>query len=253
MNTQPTPRIVIIVQARMGSTRLPEKIFKTVLRKPLLQYQLERLKRVTLAQDIVVATTTEPRDQQVATFCHKASFSIFCGSEEDVLKRYYDASCIFKADVIVRITGDCPLIDPSIVDQAIQLYLDNKNGVDYVSNTLQRTYPRGMDVEVFSKNILEKANTFATTAEEREHVTPYIWRHPEKHKILQLTQKKDESFHRWTVDTEEDFSLIEKILSALYPTNPTFTKDDIISLLNTHPGWITINQKIKQKPLGTSS
>lgn len=245
-------RVVIIVQARVSSTRLPGKIFKEVLGRPLLDYVIERLRRVSLADNIVIATTTNPKDQEVVSFCCNASYDLFRGSEDDVLKRYAEAARAFDADIIVRICSDCPLIDPAIIDAAIQLYHAKAPNVDYVSNTLNRTYPRGMDVEVFSLKTLLEAEQKAVKSEEREHVTPYIWSHPDLYKLAQTTQKNNESHHRWTVDTEEDFTLIKKILESVYPLNPAFTKDQVIDLLKHHPDWFYINQHIKQKPIGIS-
>lgn len=241
--------IVIIIQARMGSTRLPGKILKQVLGKPLLDYEMERLHHVKLAKSLVVATTTAPIDDIIEKHCHQKGYKIFRGSEDDVLDRYMKAAKASHADAVVRISGDCPLIDPAIVDEAINLYLTNYPFVDYVSNTLERTYPRGLDVEVFSFKALEAACRESTSPQEREHVTPYIWRHPETHPQLSLTQNKDESHHRWTVDTHEDLALITKILESLYPVKPQFHKDQIIALLNQHPDWSKINQHIKQKSI----
>lgn len=242
-------RTVIIVQARMGSTRLPGKILKKVLEKPLLAYQIERLHRVTLADEIVIATTTNALDQKVVDFCQLEQIPFFRGSEDDVLSRYYEAAKHFDANVVVRVSGDCPLIDPQIVDKVIGFYVQHYPTYHYVSNTLERTYPRGLDVEVFSLSALEQAAKASTRPEEREHVTPYIYRHPELFALANVTHRSNESHHRWTVDTRDDFQLIAEILKTFYPKNPNFTMDDILELLKNHPDWMHINAHIRQKTI----
>lgn len=243
-------RVVIIVQARMGSSRFPGKVLKKVLDKPLLEYQLERLRRVRLAHDIVIATTTDPKDDAIVTACQIWGVHVYRGSEEDVLSRYYETARLHHADVVVRITADCPLIDPRVVDDVIRRYLEQAELVDYVSNTLQRSYPRGMDTEAFSFEVLEEAYFEASQAPEREHVTPFIYRHPERYRLANVIYASDQSHHRWTVDTPEDFQLIERILQSIYPKNPYFTLEDVLDLLTDHPEWIKINSHIQQKELG---
>ncbi|NEO63206.1 MAG: NTP transferase domain-containing protein, partial [Moorea sp. SIO4G2] len=162
-------KLVIIVQARMTSTRLPGKVLKQVLGKPLLDYQIERLRRVKLADEIVIATTINQTDEPIVELCNSISIPYFRGSEEDVLARYYGAAVEHQADVVVRVTSDCPLIDPQVIDQVIQFYLDHQGEYDYVSNSLQRTYPRGMDTEVFSFAALDEAFHEASAQPDREH------------------------------------------------------------------------------------
>lgn len=246
-------RIILIVQARMGSSRLPGKILREVLDKPLLAYEIERLRCVSKADEVVIATTENPIDQAVVDFCHHEQVPIFRGSEEDVLDRYYCAAKAFNADVIVRVSGDCPLIDPNVVDQVIQYYLDHYPDYSYVSNTLERTFPRGMDVEVFTFDALMKAAKEASLPEEREHVTPYLYCHPDLFDIGSIVQVSDRSNNRWTVDTEEDFQLIDKIIRGLYPIKPNFTMEDILDILKIHPDWKAINAHIPQKPLHPQS
>jgi len=163
-----------------------------------------------------------------------------------VLTRYYEAAAQENADIVIRLTGDCPLIDPSVVDAVIRAYQTAQPNIDYVSNTLERTFPRGLDIEVFSFATLEKAYRTATEPYEREHVTPYIYRHPEQFKLQQHQQDQDHSSLRWTVDTPEDFELIEKILTALYPKNPVFSQQDILDLLTFNPQWHHINAHVEQ-------
>ena len=238
-------QIIVIVQARMGSTRLPGKVLKHVLGRPLLHYLFERLRRITKAQNAVIATTKDPKDDPIVDFCNHEGISYFRGSEEDVLDRYLQAARFFSADVIVRVTSDCPLIDPELIDQVIEFFLNHQ--YDYVSNTQERKFPRGMDVEIFSFKSLEDAANQVTLQEEREHVTLHLYRHPERYSIGKFPWDKDDSQYRLTVDTPEDFELISKILAALYPNNPQFNLKDILHLLQQHPEWAEINAHIKQK------
>jgi spore coat polysaccharide biosynthesis protein SpsF len=242
--------IVMIVQARMTSNRLPGKVLKKVLGKPLLEYQIERLRSVKNAHHLVIATTTNETDQPIVGWCERYGVDYFRGSENDVLSRYYHAAKKCVADIVVRLTSDCPLIDPIVVDQVIKYYLDNLNQYDYISNSLTRSYPRGMDTEVFSFKVLSEAYLNSTMDLEKEHVTPYIYTRPLNYRIGQYRYSVDESEHRWTVDTAEDFELIRLILEELYPSKPEFTLEDCLRLLEQNPEWVEINRHIEQKKLG---
>ncbi len=240
-------RTVIINQARMTSTRLPGKVLKEVLGRTLLEYQIERLRQVRLANELVIATTTNDTDQPIVELCERLGIAYYRGSEENVLSRYYEAASHFRADVVVRVTSDCPLIDPGVMDEIIGLYINNQDKYDYVSNTLERTYPRGLDTEVFSMEALEKAYKEARGQSEREHVTLFMYRRPEQFRLANSSGAVDYSHHRWTVDTPEDFALIKLILQELYPVNNRFTWLDVLNLLNQHPEWIKINAAVEQK------
>jgi len=242
-------KTVIIIQARMTSTRLPGKVLKIVLGKPLLAYQIERLRRAKKADEIIVAATRNVPDDPIIKLCESLSIKYYRGSEDDVLSRYYEAAKLFGADVVVRVTADCPLIDPKVVDQVITYYLDNKNKYDYVSNCFERSYPRGMDVEAFSLKVLGIANNNAKNVNEREHVTPYIYMNPGKFNLANIKYKMDASAYRWTVDTQEDYELIKIILETLYPTNSGFSLEDILQLMTAHPEYQKINEHINQKKL----
>lgn len=231
----------IVVQARMGSSRLPGKVLKDIAGRPMLSYQIERLRRVKRAERIVVATTDQPADDAVERFCQKEKIACVRGSEHDVLARYHLAIERFPADVVVRITADCPLIDPAIVDEAIAAYEP-----DYVSNMLETTYPYGMAVEVFSAQALREAHREAKDPAEREHVTPFIYRHPERYRLRSLTMAPNLSHHRWTVDTPEDFELVSRLLKTL---KPHFTLQDVLAVLDEHPDWCAINAHVEQKAL----
>lgn len=240
-------KTVIIVQARMTSTRLPGKVLKMVLGKPLLEYQIERLRRVKLANEIVIATTTNLADEPIVELCKSLSIAYYRGSEADVLSRYYEAAQIHQADTIVRVTSDCPLIDPEIIDQVIQFYNDHKAEYDYVSNSLERTYPRGMDTEIFAFDTLKEAFHEATLLRDREHVTPFIYHHSQRYSLGSLKYWKNQSHHRWTVDTQEDLELITRMIEAIYPSSVYFTWKDCLKLLERNPSWSKINDHIKQK------
>jgi spore coat polysaccharide biosynthesis protein SpsF len=215
----------------------------------ILEFQLERLRRCQFVDQIVIATTDGPGDDVIAQFCEKHDVACFRGSEEDVLGRYKGAADAYAGSVIVRVTSDCPLIDPEVVDDVIATYLYIEPPYDFVSNTIKRTYPRGMDVEVFSYESLKIADQKAKLPAEREHVTPYIIQHPKQFKIYQVSREKDDSKHRWTLDTEEDFQLIDKLAGAFYPAKPQFTLDDLLRISEQHPEWSDINAHIVQKSI----
>ncbi len=241
----PPLKVFIVVQARMGSSRLPGKVMKKVMGRPLLQFMLQRLKRVKLADGIIIATTDNPGDSQIVRFCHSQEIFCFAGSENDVLDRYFQAATNCQADVIVRITADCPLIDPILIDKLISAYLDMQPNCAYLSNTLKRTFPRGMDIEVFSYKSLETAAREAVLPYDREHVTPYIYHHPELFSLEAYTETEDNSHYRLTVDYPEDFLLVTKVLEKLYVHKPHFTLEDILELLKRFPKWTEINKNVE--------
>lgn len=230
----------------MGSTRLPGKILKTVLGKSLLEYQIERLRRANKIDELVLATTTNPLDDQLVDLCQAWGLNCFRGDEDDVLDRYYRAACKYEAEAVVRITSDCPLIDPDVVDRVIGCFCENAPDYDYVSNIMERTYPRGMDCEVFSMAALSRAFE-AAVGGEREHVTQFMYNRQNGFRLLGVEHSSDQSIHRWTVDTVEDFELIKRILKALYPQKPNFSLEDCLELVAGHPEWSEINRHINQK------
>jgi spore coat polysaccharide biosynthesis protein SpsF len=240
-------KVSVIVQARMGASRLPGKIMKTVLGKSMLEYQWERLKRVKLADEVVIATTNDRSDDVVIDLCQKLSAPYLRGDVNDVLGRYYEAAKKRESEIIVRITGDCPLIDPVVVDHLLAYYLSNKNRFDYVSNVIERTFPRGMDIEVFPFKILEEIHALATDPPEREHVTLYLRRNPTRYRLGNFKYSKDESCHRWTLDTEDDFRLIAKFIEQLYPVNPHFLLEDCLRFIKERPDLFKLNQHVSQK------
>lgn len=241
-------RTVLIIQARMGSTRLPGKVLKPLLGLPMLERQVERLRRCELVDQIVVATTKLPADDSIVTVVDKLQgVGLHRGSEADVLGRYLGAANDYGAEVIVRITADCPLIDPDVVDAAIRLHARNQPRVAYVSNVIERTYARGLDVEVFPSGALAVAADEAVVASDREHVTPFIWRQPDRFPQAHLLDVEDNSQLRWTVDTPEDYAFVTRVYEELYPSNPTFDYRAVLSLLRAKPELGLVNQHIEQK------
>ena len=237
-------KTVAIIQARMGSTRLPGKALIDIQGKPMLWHVVNRTRPVKLLDEVVVATTTNEADQAIVSLCEAEGWLYYRGSEEDVLDRYYRAALDYGADIIVRITSDCPLIDPGIVDVVIKAFLQEQ--ADYASNTLPpRTYPRGMDAEVFSFTSLERAWKEDTNPALREHVTPYIYRHPERFKLVRVAHEVDLSQMRWTVDTVEDLTFIRKIYDCLGSAD--FQWEDVLNVLSKHPELSKINENVKQK------
>ena len=213
----------------------------------MLALQIERMRRAVLLHDIVIATTANATDEPIVAFCQQHSVPCFRGSEHDVLSRYAGAADTFGADVIVRITSDCPLIEPGLIDQAVKIFQEAKGQFDYVSNMLEPTFPYGLAVEVFSGQALQQAKQLATQDAELEHVTPYIYRRPAEFRIHSVRSSTDLSDHRWTVDTAEDFDLVSRIFAALYPHNPQFDMRDVLNLLEQNPAWIDINRHVAQK------
>jgi len=237
---------VIIVQARMTSTRLPGKVLKTIAGRPMLSYQLERLRQVQNADQLVIATTTNKADEAIVALCVAEGVACTRGSEHDVLSRYHEAATRFRATTVVRVTSDCPLLDPGIVDAAITSFFEPPGYYDYASNMIEPTYPYGMSVEVMSAHALHEAHLEATDPQEREHVTPFIYWRSDRFRVKSLTMQPNLSNHRWTVDTPEDFLLVSRILDKLYPVKPHFVMSDVLELLAGHPDWASINRHVKQ-------
>lgn len=239
-------RMVCIVQARMGSTRLPGKVLEPLLGKPMIWWVMHRLRKSRLLDHVIIATTTKVTDNQLVELCKQEGWPVYRGSEDDVLDRYYQAAKQMDVEHIVRITSDCPLIDPLVTDHVIATYLSAAPRPDYANNTLQRTYPRGLDTEVFSFAALETAwNT--DTSSWREHVTPYLYHNPDRFRLQSVTNSADYSRLRWTVDTPEDLALVRTVYE--YFGHGDFTWQQVLKAFEDHPEWVTINQDIQQKTL----
>jgi len=232
--------IIAILQARMSSSRLPGKVLKPIMGKPMLALQVERILRTRLIDRLVVATSTDPSDDPVEQLCKKISVDCFRGSLDNVLDRYYRTAEKFNPDIVVRLTGDCPLTDPEIIDATIRFF--QKNRYDYVTNGDQEsTFPDGLDVEVFSIEALRKAWENAQLPSEKEHVTPYIKKQSDNFKIGNFKGSRDLSGLRWTVDEPEDFQFVTRVYEELYPGNPCFGTDEILDLLTRKPELSGIN------------
>ena len=237
--------VVAIIQARIGSTRLPGKVLKKIQNKVVLDYVIDRLKTCKKIDDIILAITTNKKDDVLERYAKDKKISYIRGSEEDVLSRYFQAAKKYNADIIVRVTSDCPLIDPKIVDEIITKHIENN--ADYTANIIERTYPRGLDTEVFNFDILEKTHKHAKEKHYREHVTPYVREHPEKFKLqsIEAQGKIKRPDIGITLDTKEDFELISKIISHF--DNLDFYTENVIDFLEKNPELIKINQNVKQK------
>ncbi|HMK53197.1 MAG TPA: hypothetical protein VK444_00275 [Methanobacteriaceae archaeon] len=229
-----------IIQARMGSTRFPGKIMKLILGKPVLWHVVNRTSLANNLKEIIVATTIEKEDDVIYEFCLEQNIPVFRGSKEDVLDRYYQCAKEYSVDHVVRITSDCPLHDPKVIDRVVQIYLDNN--YDYVTNALENTYPDGIDLEVFTFKALEEAWQKSTLKSDREHVTPYI-RHQEKFKIRNVTADKNYPPYRLTVDYPEDYEFIKQLYDGI--GKEIFYLDDIKEFLDSHPALLEINQHIR--------
>ena len=237
-------KVAAIVQARSYSNRLPEKVLEEIEEKPMLLHIIERIKRSELTQEIIIATTTQKKDELIVQLAEESKTKWFRGRQDDVLDRYYQAAKEFDVSVIVRITGDCPLIDPEIVDRVINFFL--KNRFDFVSNIHPPTYPDGLDVEVFSFATLRKMWKEAKKASEREHVTPYILNHPEMFRIGNVKNERDLSCMRWVVDEQRDLEFAKVIYRRLYRDNEIFCMSDVLNLLQEEPQLSRINKGISR-------
>jgi spore coat polysaccharide biosynthesis protein SpsF (cytidylyltransferase family) len=235
-------RTIAIIQARMGSTRLPGKVLLNLEDKTVLEHVIMRVKSSELVDEVIVATTIDKQDLQIAGLCTGLGVSVYCGSKDDVLDRYYQAAKLFEADNVVRITSDCPVIDFQIIDEVIRLHLESKS--DYTSNTLKETFPDGQDVEIFTFESLRTAWKNAKFLSEREHVTPYIRNHPNLFKHENLMSKIDYSQKRWTLDNEEDLEFLKQVYKRLYQKGSLFGMDDILKLIGDKPEIERINQHI---------
>ena len=231
--------ILAILQARVSSCRFPGKVLKPLLGEPMLARQIERVKRSRSIDRLVVATSNDASDDLIEELCDKLEVDCFRGSLDDVLDRFYQAAKAHGATDVVRLTGDCPLIDPEVIDEVIQLYRTGE--YDYASNTLEPTFPDGLDIEVFRFECLEQAWREAKLSSEREHVTLAIHRHPERYKLGMLKKERNLSALRWTVDEPDDYELITKFYEALYPVNPEFGFEDLVRHVDANPELMTYN------------
>ena len=238
---------IATIEARMTSSRLPGKVLMSCQGQPMLALMVERLRQVPSLDGIVIATTVNQTDDPVEQLARDLGVGCWRGSEDDVMSRVLDAAQAYKADVIVETTGDCPLIDPGIVETCIQRY--GELGVDYLSNVLERGFPIGMDTQVFATTVLADAARRTSDPVDHEHVSLFIYRHPELYRLANVAappHQVDPQL-RLTLDTPQDFQLIDKIFSALYPGNRRFNLDDILALLAANPEWRQINTHVEHR------
>lgn len=231
--------ILGILQARVSSSRLPGKVLKPLLGVPMLLRQLDRLRKVRKISRLLVATSIDSSDNLIEDLCEEQGISYFRGSLNDVLDRFYQVGRAYSPEHIVRLTADCPLADPSLIDDVINFYVDGN--FDYVSNCGQATFPDGLDVEVFRFSCLELAWQEATLPSQREHVTPFIYQQPSRFNLGDYKSPINLSHLRWTVDEPKDFELVTKIYESLYPINPDFATQDILNFLKMNPELINYN------------
>jgi spore coat polysaccharide biosynthesis protein SpsF len=238
---------VAIIEARMKSTRLPGKVLRPIMGRPMLELLVERLQQARCLDGIVVATTDSAADDPILALAGRLGIGCHRGSEEDVLDRVLSAARRFEADVIVEVTADCPLIEAAKVDDMLRAYryLD----VDFMGNRLDGSYPVGLGMRIFSRDVLERIDRLTRDPVDREHVTLYVWEHPDVFSIYHFQNNLDRRYWdiRLTVDTKEDFALVEAVFADLYPVNPRFGLYDIIDLLERRPELLEMNHHVRQK------
>lgn len=241
MSTRP---VIAILQARVSSSRLPRKVLAPVLGVPMLFRQVERLRRSKTIDRLIVATSVDPGDDEIVGHCAQEGVDCFRGSLDDVLDRVYRAAASHNPEHVVRLTGDCPLTDPGVLDDVVAFYLAGK--YDYASNAVEPTFPDGLDVEVSRFACLETAWREAQLASEREHITLFIYRRPERFRIGHYKIAPSLAHLRWTVDEPRDLEFVRRVYEALYPANPAFAMRDVLRYLEEHPEVGGINVGIER-------
>jgi spore coat polysaccharide biosynthesis protein SpsF len=237
-------RTLVIVQARTGSSRLPEKIMMPLAGKPLLERMIERVRAARTPFELVVATTGDPSDDPVRGLCRTLDVQCYSGHPTDLLERHYRAAVSARADEVVKIPSDCPLIDPAVIDRVLAFSAQHRGTLDFVSNLHPASYPDGNDVEVMPFGVLEEAWHEATRPFEREHTTPFIWERPARYRIgnVEWETGNYSMTHRWTVDYAEDYAFVRKVFDELWvPGGPPFSLGDILRLLESRPDIARIN------------
>ncbi len=237
-------KVIAIIQARVGSTRLPDKVMLPLAGKPAIQHVIERTKLIPNISKVVIAMPKSPTNDSLARFCELTGAPVFRGSENDVLDRYYEAALSHQADVVVRITADCPLIDPIESGKVVKKFFEVE--ADYVSNTNPPMLPDGLDTEVFSIEALTKAWNNAKKRSEREHVTLYIYSNPKEFKIGSVKYQEDLSQYRLTLDEMADYILLERIFSTLKEKNQFGYLHEVVSILESNPDFLKINRTIQR-------
>ena len=238
--------VIAIIQARMGSTRLPGKTMINICGKPILQHLIERISYCKLIDQIIVATTNKSEDDEIIQFCKKLNMIYFRGKENDVLDRYYQCAKKNQADIVIRVTGDSPFKEPDVTDKIIHEIKSDKT-LDYVSNTIEPSYPIGIDIEAFRFRALETIWKYGKKPYDREHINAYLYNNQSFFKIKSVKQAIDLSHMRWTLDTKEDLEFTIAIYNKLYSPEKLFFMNDILKLLEKHPELSIINSHVKQK------
>lgn len=233
--------IMAFIQARTSSTRFPGKVLKPIMGRAMLEFEVERVRACQTIDRVAIVTSALPEDRQIVELGKRIGVEVFCGSLENVLDRFYQAALKFKPDHIVRLTGDCPLIDAQVVDAMVRLYLEKK--CDYGTNCMPPTYPDGLDAEIFTFQALKEAHEEAVLPSHLEHVTPFIESQPARFKSVNLAHREDISGLRWTVDEPDDFEFVKNIFEHLYPSKPLFEMEDVIDLLKAKPELGMLNQR----------
>lgn len=240
--------ITAIIQARLGSTRLPNKVFAEIEGHPLLWHVVNRISHSKFLNNIVIATTVNKKDDLIEKWAKSKKILCFRGSEDNVLERYYKAALKYKSDIIVRITSDDPLKDFTIMDKVIEEFITNE--ADVATNNNPPSFPEGLDIEVFTFHALEEAYKNATSKFDKEHVTQYFYKNPNKFKLINFSNKEDLSYFRWTIDEENDLKMTQEIYKGLYKKNkPIFLLNDILSFIDSNPCIAEINSTVKRSTM----
>jgi len=239
-------QILTVVQARVGSSRLPGKVLLPLAGKPLLCRMVERVKRARLSGHVVVASTIDPADDAIEALCGREGIACFRGDAHDLLDRHYQAARHYGADVVLKIPSDCPLIDPQAIDRVLGFFLEHRGQYDYVSNLHPATYPDGNDVEVMTMPALTRTWKESTRPLEREHTTPYLWDHPGRFRTANVAWETGRDYsmtHRWTIDYPEDYLFIQAVYEALFPHHPDFGTADVLRLVEQRKDIFRLNQQ----------
>lgn len=236
--------VLALIQARMGSTRLPGKVLKPLAGIPVIEHVVHRVRSAAMVDDVMVVTSIDPSNIPLIHVVSGLGCRVFVGSEDDVLDRFWQATRLTDADHLVRVTADCPVIDPDVIDSVIRLHVAEKN--HYTSNTDPPTWPDGLDVEVMTRAALETAWSKARSTPEREHVTPYIRNNPQLFKTGGLRSPVDLSVHRWTLDQDEDYALLQSVFDELYKPSGIFRHGEILDLLLRKPELTDVNATIQR-------
>lgn len=241
-------KVNAIIQARCGSTRFPDKVFVDIDGKPLLWHVVDRLTYAKRIDDIVVATTIDSKDNRIEEWCQNENVKCFRGSENDVLNRYYSASVAFPSDVVVRVTADDPFKEPDVIDKVICKLLDED--LDLTTNNFPPSYPEGLDCEVFTFGVLKMMEKEAQDPFEREHVTQYVYRHPDKFKIGNLICDRQLSSYRWTIDNQEDYDMVRAVYAKRKDgVEGILLMDEILTILEQNPEIADMNSKVKRSAM----